>query len=167
MTLYELALDQIKTMLTHQNDNCLLWNNATNEKGYGVVYVNRKPIKVHRFALTLKLNRLLYSNMHAAHLCRNRNCYNPWHLEEKSGTDNEQDKIKDETAPRFRGKIITNTSGFKGVSFRKETQKWEANIWINGKKKYLGSYGTPEDAAKAYDIQAKALWNDCFLNFPD
>lgn len=46
-----------------------------------------------------------------------------------------------------------NTTGFKGVSGH--LGKFEANISINGKKKYLGRYDTAEEASAVY--QAKAL----------
>jgi hypothetical protein len=49
----------------------------------------------------------------------------------------------------------TNTSGYKGVSFRKDTNKWNASIMVNGKHISLGSYENKEDAAKAYSIGAK------------
>lgn len=39
-------------------------------------------------------------------------------------------------------KKSTNKSGFKGVSFRKETRKYEAHICVKGKNLYLGSFYT-------------------------
>jgi len=50
-----------------------------------------------------------------------------------------------------------NTSGFKGVTYRKDTNKWQAAIMLNGKHISLGSYEEKEDAAKAYDNSAKKL----------
>jgi hypothetical protein len=42
-----------------------------------------------------------------------------------------------------------NTSGFNGVSWNKRYRKWEAQIRINNKKKYLGYYDTIEEAIAA------------------
>jgi len=44
---------------------------------------------------------------------------------------------------------ITNTSGFKGVSLYKANGRWTAQIYIKGKKKHLGYFGTIEEAIKA------------------
>ena len=54
-------------------------------------------------------------------------------------------------------KYKTNTSGFKGVSFYKKANKYAAHIRINGKKKYLGSFLTAEEASLAYDAKAKEI----------
>ena len=44
-----------------------------------------------------------------------------------------------------------NTSGFKGVSFYKKTQKWVAKIKINSRKIHLGYFLTNIEAAQAYN----------------
>jgi len=49
-----------------------------------------------------------------------------------------------------------NTSGFKGVSWHKRCCKWQSQIKLNGKVKYLGHYDTAEQAHEAYcDASAK------------
>lgn len=45
----------------------------------------------------------------------------------------------------------TNTSGYRGVHFDKNTSLWVAGIRIKSKTKYLGSYKTALEAAKVYD----------------
>jgi len=52
-------------------------------------------------------------------------------------------------------KPVTNTSGFKGVTWSKRAQKWTAQIKVNGFCKGLGYYDLIESAAKAYDIAVK------------
>ena len=44
-----------------------------------------------------------------------------------------------------------NTSGFKGVTYRAEKNKWEASIQVDKKYNYLGTYKTAIEAAEAYD----------------
>jgi len=47
-----------------------------------------------------------------------------------------------------------NTSGYKGVCWEKNRNKWFAYITIYGKQKHLGYYDTKEDAARAYNVAA-------------
>ena len=47
-------------------------------------------------------------------------------------------------------KYKTNTSGYKGVTWRKDTKKWMAQIMVKGKHKSLGSYLCLKDAHNAY-----------------
>ena len=49
-------------------------------------------------------------------------------------------------------------SGFLGVCFHKDVGKWQAQIKIDGKNKYLGLYATPELAHSAY-LVAKAVFH--------
>lgn len=50
---------------------------------------------------------------------------------------------------------VTNTSGFRGVSWHKRVKKWGANIVVDRKNIYLGYYSTAKDAAIAYDNYVK------------
>ena len=47
-----------------------------------------------------------------------------------------------------------NTSGFKGVTWRKDTKKWAAQIFKDGKMFSLGSFNNVNDAAEAYKRKA-------------
>ena len=49
-----------------------------------------------------------------------------------------------------KNKTKSNTSGFKGVSFYKPTQKFRASISIDGKQKHLGLFITAEAAHEEY-----------------
>ena len=44
-----------------------------------------------------------------------------------------------------------NSSGFRGVSFRKNINKWTSKIRVNKKDKHLGYFNTALDAGLAYD----------------
>lgn len=53
-----------------------------------------------------------------------------------------------------RGAPTTNSSGFKGVSWAKSKNKWEAYISLKGIRKHLGRFTTKEEAALAYNEAA-------------
>jgi hypothetical protein len=58
-----------------------------------------------------------------------------------------------------------NKSGYKGVSWRKQCNKWQATIKKNYKDISLGYYKTKEDAALAYNNAARELFGQfAFLN---
>ena len=54
----------------------------------------------------------------------------------------------------------TNTSGYKGVSFRSDTKKWQAALTKNYKKISLGCYETPEKAYEAYLAGSKKYFGE-------
>jgi len=61
---------------------------------------------------------------------------------------------------------IDNQTSFKGVS--KHLNGFIASIYANGKSIYLGSFTTPEEAAKTYDRAALlARGPYAYLNFPE
>lgn len=49
-----------------------------------------------------------------------------------------------------RGKQANNSSGFKGVTFHKDSNKWQAQIGKDGKVLYLGLFTTASLAHNAY-----------------
>jgi hypothetical protein len=56
---------------------------------------------------------------------------------------------------------------FKGIYFWAARQKWVSGITANGKRRTLGYFDTPEDAAKCYDNAAREAFGEfARLNFP-
>lgn len=55
------------------------------------------------------------------------------------------------------GKRSRNTSGFKGVSFHKQSGKWIVRAKYEGKNRYFGLYDTAEQAAAAYDAVIRSI----------
>jgi len=56
-----------------------------------------------------------------------------------------------------RPKGSKNTSGFKGVSWNKKSNKWRVKITKHHKEYYLGFFDDPEEGYKAYCKAAKEL----------
>lgn len=63
-----------------QDGECWRWVGGTDHYGYGRLYVNKYPAKAHRFAYEL-LRHDIPDGLVIDHLCENRWCVNPWHME--------------------------------------------------------------------------------------
>lgn len=51
------------------------------------------------------------------------------------------------------------SSKYKGVSFNKNEQKWTSSIFVNGKKKHLGTFTREDEAANAYNKAVLEYWD--------
>lgn len=122
-----------------------------NDRGYiiGCVNGNGRVTRLHRFILEAHGHDIKGRPIdHANHdPFDNRKC----NLRVCTTTENRANSLKPST----------NTSGYKGVTQRKH--RWQASIEIKGKYIDLGSYATPEEAARAYDIAAIAEWGEFAL----
>ncbi len=85
------------------------------------------------------------------------------------GLDNRKENlrhctIKENTRNRH---ARTGLSKYKGVS-KVRGKKWQANISVDGEKKYLGIFVTQKEAAETYDRAAKKYFGEfAQLNFKD
>lgn len=72
---------------------------------------------------------------------------------------------QDRAARRRRN--ANNTSGYRGVALHKPTGKWRAYLTVEGDKRMLGYYATPEAAARVYDRVAWEVFGEfAYRNFP-
>jgi hypothetical protein len=69
-------------------------------------------------------------------------------------------KAKMSNSNHQRGLRKDNSSGYKGVSFDKSANKYQALILINNKRKHLGRFDTLEQAALAYNQAAQKYYGD-------
>jgi hypothetical protein len=67
--------------------DCWLWSGPKNAKGYGTIYFNGTTQATHRLAYAAIVGPLP-PNKVLDHLCRNRACFNPEHLEVVTSREN-------------------------------------------------------------------------------
>lgn len=60
--------------------DCWLWTGTINHKGYGHIYIDGSTRRAHRVSWELLVGPI-EDGKHLDHLCRNRSCINPEHLE--------------------------------------------------------------------------------------
>jgi len=61
----------------------------------------------------------------------------------------------------FNQKLRTdNTTGYRGVSYHRQSNKYRACINIGGKQIHLGLFESPHEAARAYNLKAVELYGE-------
>ena len=118
-----------------------------NNCGYYQVIINGKIKKWHRLVFEY-FNGEIPSGLQVDHINNIRTDNRISNLQLLSNKEN----------ARYRKKQCNNTSGLVGASYDKRTKKWQAQININGKDKYLGRFETAEEAHQAY-LQAKIKYH--------
>lgn len=66
----------------------------------------------------------------------------------------------------MRGGGRPNKTGFIGVSKQASCRRWRAMINLGFRMVHIGTFKTPEDAARAYDVMARKH-GKARLNFPE
>ncbi len=130
------------------------------DKGYNTYYATRRE-QVDNKSVHIKMHRLIMdtkSGEMVDHINRN-------------GLDNRKENLRNCNKQQNRMNSIGNknsSSIYKGITFRKSHNKWEARIQINNKLIYLGLYSNKKSAAKMYDYMADKHFKDfAVLNFPN
>lgn len=78
-----LELERIKSRFlkyVEKTNNCWEWKSAIIHNGYGRFYIKKRPMLAHRISHTLFKGEIP-DGLTIDHLCRNRKCVNPEHLE--------------------------------------------------------------------------------------
>lgn len=81
-------LDTVRAQAASPSPYCVLWGHALTEDGYGRVWAGDRVRRAHVMAYVFYHGHAVPDGHEVDHLCRNRACYNPTHLEAVSHRDN-------------------------------------------------------------------------------
>ena len=113
------------------------------KRGYWVIVIDGRGYLAHRLAWAHTYGVWPEDQLDHKNGIRNDNRIS--NLREATNAENHQNK----------GARADNTSGYQGVSYKKDRNKWFSQIEANGKNKHLGYFDSPESAYSAY-LQAKS-----------
>jgi hypothetical protein len=94
---------------------CWIWTATKNRKGYGMVSISGKGRPAHRVSYALIVGDIP-AGLQLDHLCRNRACVNPHHLEPVTNAENQRRAIPfRKPAPEYcpAGHLFTETNTYK------------------------------------------------------
>jgi hypothetical protein len=144
-------IDRADVSLVEGWNWCALREDRYNKTWYAGRAVNRRYLRLHQFLEPPP------PGMEIDHIDRN-------------GLNNRRANLRFVTRRQnTQNRKRVNVTGFKGVSRSSSCHsRWQAEICINGKRQFLGNWGNPVEAAKAYDRAAREHFGAfACLNFPD
>jgi hypothetical protein len=83
----ELDVAKIFKRINAREGECWEWAGKANSGGYGVMVINYKTYIAHRLVFSI-FNGSLNPSLVIDHICRNRKCVNPDHLEQVTSKEN-------------------------------------------------------------------------------
>lgn len=121
------------------SNGCTAWTAKKLPNGYGQFYFEGTMVYAHRWAY-MRERGPIPAGMDIDHICHNRACVNVDHLRIATRKQNLENV----------GTLRTdNTSGYRGVSWSKQSNKWWAYINHNGKRMHVGLFNDVNDANNA------------------
>jgi len=74
--------------LTRPDGDCMIWQGTARVNGYGVTVYMGKQTTTHRIMYQLHTGQPVPDGVEVDHICNNRRCINPAHLQAVSHTEN-------------------------------------------------------------------------------
>lgn len=143
----------------------LYWNNPTSyrfkkgdlagskgKNGYLRVRVNTKPYSVHRVIYEMLIGPIPKGCL-IDHMDQDKSNNKINNLRVCSNSENQKN----------RGRTKTNSTGYKGVTFNKEANKYRATITLDGVNVSLGHFSTAKEASLVYELRAKEEFGEFYF----
>lgn len=128
---------------------------------WGIVYAARKvrtgvtsESSIHVLLHRIILSRILGRDLLVSELVDHK---------DTNGTNNTRSNLRLATVShnaQNKRLSMSSTSHFKGVTWNKKSNKWQASIKLNGRSCYLGLFNSPEEAHEAYKQKAADLFGE-------
>lgn len=140
------ALERFLSRVSVQENGCWLWIGSLNNDGYGMFsFEDHSWRGAHRWSYEYFVGPVP-PGLDLDHLCRNRACVHPEHLEPVTHRENSHRGA--------RGVLKENkTSQYLGVYWVKKRNKWSAQIQLGGEIHYLGYF---DDEVLAHQVYTQA-----------
>jgi hypothetical protein len=126
----------------NEDTDCWIWTAYCNKDGYGNFWYNKKYLRAHRFSYEY-FREPIPNGLQIDHLCRVRNCVNPYHLEPVTTQENTK---RGESGKWQREK----THCKQGHEYNEENI-----IWLNdknGEKRYRGCRLCRQKSVRKHDL---------------
>lgn len=140
---YSLTPEQRFWANTQKSENCWLWAGSTDSSGYGLISIDGRNNKAHRFSFFLANG--YWAKECVLHSCDNPPCVNPDHLREGNHKDNSNDKYE-----RGRQNILRGADN--GAAKLTELQVLEI-------RQLLQNGISQRKIANQFQVNQRVIWN--------
>jgi hypothetical protein len=100
--------------------DCWVWSGPVLKGGYGKFVAEKRDLLAHRWAYEF-LRSEIPAGLHLDHLCRNRPCVNPWHLEPVTA------RVNLHRSGNYIGVNARKTHCIRGHAFDEANTYWSRN----------------------------------------